>query len=444
VKPDIKTVVVALSILLMLGGVFLLGNVIPRTEFLSTSCIFATLFGLMGLVFSLAKEPMPWVYVFITGLVLRFSLLVAIPQWSDDYARFLWDGELLRMGENPYAETPADFIQRHPNTSAEILHQLFPLLNSPGYYSVYPPINQGIFWLVANAADSILNQIIGLRLLLLLGEVGVFLLFRKLLTSYQLPQKLIWLYWLNPLVIMEITGNLHFEGLVLLLLLAALVSLKEERPFASGSLWGLAVGVKLLPMLLLPAFVFYPGTRKNTRFWTGASVAVLLSFFWLLLDSSWINFFQSLKLYQGKFEFNASIYYLLREVGFWLVGYNTIAVLSKLLTVLTLLLVIYFSWKKKPANLSELMDLWVLVYLLYLFLQPVVHPWYLIPALGLSVLTRRNTFLIWSFAAMVSYQAYSGPVVKESGLYLGIEYLLVLGGVYLDYFLPKAKHTFTS
>ncbi|WP_051315019.1 glycosyltransferase 87 family protein [Algoriphagus terrigena] len=435
-----KLAVQVLGLILMLAGVYFLGNLIPRTDFRSTMGLFVMLFGLMFLIFGLSEERTPWFFIFIAGLLLRFSLFLAIPQWSDDYARFLWDGELTRIGENPYAETPAEFLQDHPLESTQVLHQLFPLLNSKGYYSVYPPINQGIFWLSAKAANGLLaNGIISLRLLLLLGEIGVFMLFLKLLKAFQLPQKLLWLYWLNPLVILEITANLHFEGLVLLLLLATVLALKNNQPSTAGSFWGLAIGVKLLPLLLLPGFVFFPDTKKNTLFWFGGLVAVLVSFFWLLLDSSWVNFSQSVMLYQGKFEFNASIYYLLRQLGFWVFGYNTIGVLSKLLSVVTLGLVVYFSWKKKPTTLLELMDLWVLIYLIYLILQPVVHPWYLIPAFGLSVLTGRNTFLVWSLAAIFSYSAYGTATVTESPLYLAIEYLLVLGGIYLDYFLPKSK-----
>lgn len=435
-----KFAVQVLLVILMLAGMYFLGNLIPRTDFRSTLGLFVILFGLMFLVFGLAEETTPWFFIFIAGLLLRFSLFLAIPQWSDDYVRFLWDGELVRLVENPYAETPAEFLQNHPMESTPILHQLFPLLNSKEYHSVYPPLNQGIFWLSAKAANGLIaNGIIAIRLLLLLGEIGVFMLFLKLMGAFNLPQKLLWLYWLNPLVILEITGNLHFEGLVLLLLLATVLALKNKQPSTAGSFWGLAVGVKLLPLLLLPTFVFYPETKKNTLFWFGGLIAILISFFWLLLDSSWINFFQSLTLYQGKFEFNASIYYLFREIGFWIFGYNVIAVLSKLLSVLTLGLIVYFSWKKKPATLPELLNLWVFVYLIYLVLQPVVHPWYLIPAFGLSVLTGRNTFVIWSFAVIFSYRAYGTATVDESPLFLAIEYLLVLGGIYLDYFLPKSK-----
>src|SRR5688572_24199567 len=108
-----KYAVQALLVLLMLAGIYFLGNLVPRTDFQSTLGLFVLLFGLMFLVFALANEKTPWFFIFIAGLLLRFSLFLAIPQWSEDYARFLWDGEVLRLGENPYSETPAEFLKNH-------------------------------------------------------------------------------------------------------------------------------------------------------------------------------------------------------------------------------------------------------------------------------------------------------------------------------------------
>lgn len=429
-----------LLLALMLGATYFLGNLIPRTDFQSTAGFFVILFGLMLLVYSLSSEKTPCFFIFIAGLLLRFSLFLAIPQWSDDYSRFLWDGELMRLQENPYSEKPVEFLENHSQETSEMLNQLFPLLNSPEYYSVYPPLNQGIFWLSAKAANgTISNGIISLRLLLILGEIAVFMLFLKLFKSFQKPQKLLWLYWLNPLVILEISGNLHFEGLVLLLILASVFALEKKQEPAAGGFWGLAVGIKLLPFMLIPAFISFSKTRDNKLFWIGAFMAILFSFGWLWIDSSLSHFAQSLSLYQGKFEFNASIYYLLREVGFWIEGYNIIGVLTKILSGATLVCILFFSWKKKPQNLQELTDLMALIYLTYLILQPVVHPWYLIPAFGLSLLTQRNSFLVWTFAIIFSYQAYDNEGFVENPFFLLAEYSLVFAAIYVDYFLPKRK-----
>ncbi len=382
----------------------------------------------------LAGEQLNFKRLLLLGILLRGCLFFFEPNWSEDGARFLWDGELLRQGQNPYSLTPRQVLEQQ-GEGIGLRAQLFQVLNSPNYYSVYPPLNQVLFWFGASAAQgSIAQGYIALRSMLLLGEIGVFFLLWGLLARFQLPMKQILLYWFNPLVILEGVGNLHFEGVVLLFLLATVLNLSRRRLEWSGTFWGLAVGMKLLPLMLAPLFFFWKGVRLSTRFWGMAVGVLVLGFLPLVYWNSWENFFQSIQLYQGKFEFNASIYYLFRAVGYELAGFNTIWYLTKVGIVITLLGAIWVSWKQSNASLFEIPSVWVQLYLLYFLLQPVVHPWYLLPGLGLSVLSRQWTFLLWSFGAIFSYQGYSQNPVREQPLFLGFEYGLVLFGLYLDYF----------
>lgn len=416
---------------------------VPREAFDLTFLLFSMAFAGMAGLFFLAGEKLRFRKVLFAGLLLRLAVFPFAPQWSDDFVRFLWDGEMLKIGQNPYVQTPREWQEGNVDPDNAYRNLLFENLNSPDYYSVYPPLNQAIFWLGAQASMGFVwNGYYVLRLVLLLGEIGVFFLLWKLLMAFQLPPKRIFWYWFNPLVIMEVTGNLHFEGLVLLFLLASICAIQKGKLGLSGGFWGLAIGMKLVPLILLPALVSLKKFRQNKLAWLSLILALAVSFGMLLLDNSWDNFLKSLRLYQGKFEFNASIYYLLREIGFWVEGYNTIALLTKGLSLLTLGLILFFSWKRKPSTVPEMVDLWVLIYLIYLILQPVVHPWYIIPAFGLSLLTARNTFLIWSFTAIFSYQAYSSKEVMERPVFLLIEYSLVLGGIVLDYFVAKRKLNF--
>ncbi|AMQ56155.1 glycosyltransferase family 87 protein [Algoriphagus sanaruensis] len=423
----------------MAGILFFLAQV-PREEFSLTFLLFSLAFaGMVGLFF-LAEEKLNFRSVLLAGLLLRLAVFPFAPQWSDDFVRFLWDGELLKIDQNPYDQTPREWQEANDDPDNSYLNQLFDNLNSPDYYSVYPPLNQAIFWLGAKASKCFVwNGYFTLRLILLLGEIGVFVLLWKILMAFQLPIKRIFWYWFNPLVIMEITGNLHFEGLVLLFLMASIWAIQKGKLGLSGGFWGIAIGMKLLPLMLAPAFLALGKSRKSVWFWVGTALATLISFTPLLIEHSWVNFAQSLKLYQGKFEFNASIYYLLREVGFWIEGYNTIAFLTKILSLSTGILIGYFSWKRQPKSLFELVDLMVLIYLVYLILQPVVHPWYILPALGLSVLRGKMTFSLWGFGAIFSYQAYENADFQEQYLYLILEYGLVVLGIYLDYFSKKMK-----
>jgi hypothetical protein len=427
--------VLKVASLLLLGIALVLLAQVPRENFPLTLALFTVAFGGMLACYFLSESKFSFWWLLGVGVFFRVSIFFFAPQWSEDGIRFLWDGELLRQGQNPYQMTPAQVQEQLGAGEAVYLTQLFGELNSPNYYSVYPPMNQVLFWGAAQFAQGHLEKgYLALRLLLLFGEIGVFLLLCWLLARIGLPQKQVVFYWFNPLVILEVVGNLHFEGLVLFFLIASLAVISRHKLGFSGMFWGLAIGMKLLPLLFAPTFLFWKQTRKSLGFWGMAIATGLLCFLPLALDGVWQNFFQSLQLYQGKFEFNASVYYLLREVGNWLVGYNTIGILTKLGTAITVAGVIWMSWKRSQATFEGIIGLWVQLYLLYFILQPVVHPWYLLPGLGLSVLTRQWTFLLWSFGAIFSYQAYSQNPVQEQALFLMLEYGLVLLGLYLDYF----------
>ncbi|WP_425638135.1 glycosyltransferase 87 family protein [Algoriphagus yeomjeoni] len=431
----LKQLLILLIWLVISVGFFCLAYFVPRENFWLTLLIYTSLFA-GTLATYLLSEQSKWKLIFIGGLLIRLSLLIAIPKWSDDYPRFFWDGEMVKMNQNPYLETPGNWLKNNPKSANPYLENLFDLMNSQGYFSVYPPLNQGIFYLAAVGGNlDPLTGILVLRILLILGEIGVFFLLFKLFDHFKMTRSKLILYWLNPLVIMEITGNLHFEGLVLLLLLAALFALIKDKNGLSGGFWGLSVGMKLLPLMLISTFFSFVKTRKSIAFWLGSACTLIVSFAWLLIDNSWIHFLQSLKLYQGKFEFNASVYYLIREIGFWIKGYNIIGDLTPILSSITLLGILYFSWKRKPENTHQLVDLWVLIYLFYLILQPVVHPWYLIPAFGLSLFTNKKAFLIWTFAVIFSYQAYGDPNYQESPIFLFLEYSILALAVYWDYFM---------
>ncbi len=426
---------------LVLAGTLLFLAQVPRENFGLTILLFSLAFGGMLGSYLLSEKVVNFKKLLLLGILLRGCLFFFEPNWSEDGARFLWDGELLRQGQNPYGLTPTQVLEQQVEGNG-LNAKLFAELNSPNYYSVYPPINQALFWIGAWVGQgSIAQGYFALRCMLLLGEIGVFYLLWSLLARFELPQKQILLYWFNPLVIVEVVGNLHFEGVVLLFLLASLLGLSRQKLGWSGTFWGLAVGMKLLPFLLAPTFFFWKGVRTSPRFWGVALGTLFLSFLPLVYLNSWENFLQSLQLYQGKFEFNASLYYLFRAVGYELAGYNTIWYLTKVGMGCTLFGAVLISWKRSNVSLFEIPDVWVQLYLLYFLMQPVVHPWYLLPGLGLSLLTGKWTFILWSFGAIFSYQAYSQNPVQEQPLFLGLEYGLVLLGLYLDYFQKQRTAT---
>jgi hypothetical protein len=254
----------------------------------------------------------------------------------------------------------------------------------------------------------------------------------QLATLLYVPKiKLIW-YSLNPLVILEISGNLHFEGLVILgLATAAYLMLYQHKyklsqsKYYISSIFALAVsiGIKLTPIILIPALVFKIWQRKYLKYLVLLAIMGIILFLPLLASLQRNGFFQSIDLYFRKFEFNASIYYLCRWIGFEITSYNQIATIGPVLGLISIICLLGISWfgriKLTMAETS------LLLYTFYILMSTTVHPWYIILPLFFGVFTRYTYVLVWSYTVFFSYHAYQVSDTIESTFWLLAEYIPV-------------------
>ena len=93
------------------------------------------------------------------GLFFRLVLLLSIPNLSQDFYRFIWDGRMIFEGFNPYMSLPETYIKQ----GIQPIKEAFQLYNGMGelngsHYTNYPPINQLCF-LIAALFASIKVQI---------------------------------------------------------------------------------------------------------------------------------------------------------------------------------------------------------------------------------------------------------------------------------------------
>lgn len=416
----------------------------PRTEFTQLLVLFAVAFG--SYIYLVNSRFNVW-HGIGAAVMFRLLFLFSEPALSDDYFRFIWDGRLLAAGQNPYLHLPRFFISGDAPPLAGITTELYQQLNSPSYYSIYPPVTQAIFWLSAKLfPDNQLGSVLVMRLVLLLAEVGSMLLLLRLLRKMALPDKHVLLYALNPLVILELTGNLHFEALMVLFLLLSLHQLYYQRYVFSGIAFGLAIGTKLLPLMFLPFVLRKLGLRKFFVFGGAVLATVAVVFLPLLSVEVLQHIFQSLDLYFQKFEFNASAYYFLRWLGFKLAGFNIIWVLGPLLSLTTLLIIIYLATKKRLGSIRRLAGYMAAALTVYLFLATTVHPWYLTTLLALTTMSRFRFAFAWSGLAILSYAAYQNSTVTESTGLIMLEYALVFLWLLVELYLyrQRQRHLITE
>lgn len=419
---------------LLVVGLFGLGYEVDQSDFGQIILYFSLAFaGYLALLLA-GQRTADWRFGLMVALVLRLLLLGAMPALSDDVYRFIWDGRMLVNGLNPFAELPVTLLdsgEAIPGLTSE----LFGRLNSPDYYTIYPPFAQATFGLAAYLSfHSLWGNVVVLKLLLLLCEgLGLWAMFR-LLRKWNLPEHRLLIYALNPLVIVEVVSNLHYEGAMVAFLLWAVVFLTEKKWAGAIILWTLSITAKLLTLLFLP--FLWSRLRKKTAlfFYTGVLLLLALSFAPLLGASFWRGFGESLQLYFRKFEFNASIYYVIRWLGYQLKGYNVIQSVGPVLGLLAAGIIGMGGLLDKKTDWPSLMErsLWAIT--VYLFLATTVHPWYVILPLALSVFTRYRFPLVWTVLISLTYINYSYPEYRENLWVVGLEYITVLAWMLRELF----------
>ncbi len=381
------------------------------------------------------------------GLIVRLIFLPAIPNLSQDFYRFIWDGRLALQGVSPYlfsVDTVLESQLAHVSQE-DLLRREMGDLNA-GHFSNYPPVNQ-LFFVLGGliSGKTITGAVIVMRACIIAADVGILFFGKKLLEQLQLPKKTIFWYFLNPFIIIELTGNLHFEGVMLFFVMAGLYFLSQRRWVLSAVFWGLSISTKLLPLLLLPLFFNYFLKPKNGSlgFWRLVGfygiclLTTLLTFIPFLSEVFVQNFTETIALWFQKFEFNASIYYIIRWIGYQVVGWNIIESVGKILPLIVISVILIMSFFRRNNTLPQLLTAMVLALFTYFLLSTTVHPWYVATPLLLSLFTRYRFPIVWSATVMLSYAAYGNSNFDENLWLVALEYLVVLGFVIIELFFPK-------
>ncbi|MEY2905446.1 MAG: hypothetical protein RJA52_1462 [Bacteroidota bacterium] len=349
------------------------------------------------------------------AIFLRFILVFSFPNLSDDVYRFIWDGQLIKEGFYPYSFTPKEWILKG-GCGLNSFEELYPNLNSKEYYSVYPPILQIFFFIAVLPGFKISGTTLILKAIIFLFESITILWIPKLLKITGIPAgKSLW-YLFNPLIIVELTGNIHFEAIAISFFILSVLNF-QNRKVLQTSLWlALSAGTKILPIIFMPIFLCKIERTHRFKF----IISFLFFLLILLIPIFFGHFFKSFTLYFNRFEFNGFLYLISRELVQHLIGYNPINFLGPSLTIITGAAMILILYKRKEDE-KKTSFFFILFYLLG---STTVHPWYLSFFILLSMFTPFIFPLIWSFSIGLSYFQYQNGVYRESLEIIFLEYVI--------------------
>ncbi|WP_420580967.1 glycosyltransferase 87 family protein [Reichenbachiella sp.] len=373
----------------------------------------------LSYLFIVFKVEFSFKQLMVIAVLLRLTLFFGSPSLSDDCFRFIWDGRIWTDNMSPYQATPEALIDGLPGQ----YQSLYEKLNSQAYHSTYPPFSQYVFSIPALfGVKDIFWSMTMIRLILLLFEIGaIYLLFH--LTKHVAR---VLVYALNPLVILELTANLHFEGVVIFFMLLAWWFYEQKKWIGGSIALSLGVLTKLTPLMFLPVLFKKLGWRKSllSYFLLGF---VLLFFSMPFLSLEIVDGLgNGLDLFFRKFEFNAGFFFLVREIGFWMKGYDVVQTAGPWLSVIALVLIVGYS----VFTVNKRTD-WAMAFTIVLFIQllfaTTVHPWYIIPLLAFSCFTKLAFPLVWSGLIFLSYLGYSDHGYQHPMGWITFEYVVVIG-----------------
>lgn len=255
------------------------------------------------------------------GLVLRLIMLATEPALEDDQQRYLIEGALVANGISPYRVSPADVAAAPPETPlgrlAAAAGPVLERVNHGRLRTIYPPVAEAFF-----AAAYLLKpfSLTAWRLVLLTAELMTLGLLLALLDAAGQARIRMALYWLNPLVVKEVMNSAHMEGVLMPVVLAAVLLAVRRRPLAAAGALGLAVGVKVWPLLLAPLLA-RPFLAQRRTIVTMAGILAALGAAWAVpILHGGLDDTSGFVAYATRWQANGALLPALRDSIGWLAG----------------------------------------------------------------------------------------------------------------------------
>jgi len=321
--------------------------------------------------------------VIVVGLVLaalwHLPFLLMSSGSDDDIHRYVWDGRVQRLGYNPYSVIPADpaLAALHtPETRG---------LNNPEVPSPYPAGAQLFF----RAVTAIHESIFAFKIAFVVCDVAIVLLLLKVLHGSGQGEHWVLAYAWHPLLATNVAGSGHIDIVGVLLLLASVAALVRRWRAAAAIAFGLAVSVKLLPIVLLPLY------WRRVRIRDAALAAIVVGLLYVPFFNHGRIPIGSLGTYVQRFRFNDPVFATLERVT----APQVVAGLAVLVGFLTAI------WMRtKSAEGSPDAFAWPMA--ASLLCAPVVYPWYMLWLLPFMRSTSTVPIMIWTLSIIPTYYVW--------------------------------------
>jgi alpha-1,6-mannosyltransferase len=342
----------------------------------------------------------------VVGLVLaalwHLPFLLTAPGSDDDVHRYVWDGHVQRLGYNPYIVVPSDPALGGLHTRDSRT------LNNPDVPSPYPAGAQLFF----RAVTAMHESIFALKVAFVVCDLAIVLVLLDILRCSGRGAHWVLAYAWNPLLATDVAGSGHIDIVGVLLLLVSVAALERRWRLAAALAFGLAVSVKLLPVVLLPLY------WRRVRMRDAALAAVVVGLLYVPFFNHGRIPIGSLGTYVQRFRFNDPVFRTLERV--------VAPQLAVGLAVLVGFLTAIWMRSKTPAWSSDAFA-WPMA--ASLLCAPVVYPWYLLWLLPFVRSASTLPIIIWTVSIIPTFYVWHLRTLGRPWLVPGWIMLLEYGSV---------------
>ncbi len=371
------------------------------------------------------KQPnyQPLMVILPFALLFRVLLLPAAPVLSTDIYRYIWDGRVQAHGINPYAYAPSSEALRTLRDRA-----IYPRINRIDSPTIYPAGAQILFHVLNRMG---IQSAVAFKAAVSAFDLGSICVLILILMRLKLPTERVLVYAWHPLVIYELAGNGHLDGVMLFFVLLALLFMLQKRQMRSVCCLCLATSLKLYPVILLPALVWQRKFRA----------AMLFGLLLLLLYLPYLSAGRKILGFLPDYFNNPDESYNLGLRAYLLQIFPTVnpMLITTLLSGL-LLAAAAIVWFLPKNRMSALWLAFALTGLLFVFATGSLQPWYLVLIIPFLTVFFSPAWLYFSFAVCLSYLTFLSPDFKAPEWVRAVEYLplfILLSVEYLVFFISS-------
>jgi len=317
--------------------------------------------------------------VVIVGLILaavwHLQFLRKPPGPDDDIHRYVWDGRVQRLGYNPYVVVPSDPAVTKLHT-AETRN-----LNNPDLPTPYPAVAQLFF----RAVTKIHESTFALKTAFVLCDFAIVFVVLDVLRRENRGRHWVLAYAWNPLLAIEVAGSGHIDIVGALLLSLSFAALGRRWRAVAAVAFGLAVAVKLLPIVLLPLY------WKRVRVRDAVLTIAMITFLYLPFLNQTHAPIGSLLTYAQTWRFNDPVFGKLEQLA---------PPIALGVPVIVGLAVAALLRGKSPRTSPDAFA-WPMS--ASLLCAPVVYPWYLLWLLPFLRPASTLPIVIWTVSIIPTY-----------------------------------------